>query len=272
MSKISQALKKRSKAIGFVPTMGALHQGHISLVKQARQDTDIVVMSIFVNPLQFGPQEDFKKYPRDLKGDCKLAKAAGVDLLFHPDRREMYPEGASTCVRVEGLSDCLCGRFRPGHFRGVATVVTKLFNIVRPDIAYFGQKDAQQAVIIKQLAKDLNIPVKIKVLPTIREKDGLAMSSRNAYLNKQERRDALVLFQALNLAKGLIKQGKRNSRYIINNMKKIINKKKTAKIDYIEIVDPNNLKSLDFIRGKVLIALAVWIGKSRLIDNVIVNS
>ena len=272
MSKTSQALKKRGRAIGFVPTMGALHQGHISLVKQARQDTDIVVMSIFVNPLQFGPQEDFKKYPRDLKGDCKLAKAAGVDLLFHPDRREMYPEGASTCVRVEGLSDCLCGRFRPLHFRGVATVVTKLFNIVRPDIAYFGQKDAQQAVIIKQLAKDLNIPVKIKVLPTIREKDGLALSSRNAYLNKQERRDALVLFQALNLAKRLIKQGKRNSRYIINNIKKIINKKKTAKIDYIEIVDPNNLKSLGFIRGKVLIALAVWIGKTRLIDNVIVNS
>jgi pantoate--beta-alanine ligase len=271
MYEFSKKAHLEGKTIGFVPTMGYLHQGHLSLIRKARKENDIVVVSIFVNPIQFGPKEDFKKYPRDLKRDMNLAKQVGTDVIFYPDAKDMYPEGFKTYVNVEELSEKLCGKFRPGHFKGVATVVTKLFNIVCPDIAYFGQKDAQQAIIIKRMVADLNIPVKIKVLPIVREKDGLAMSSRNTYLNEKERKDALVLYQALNLAKELIKSGITDTKTIIRKMRQLIEKKKNAKIDYIEIVQMENLKSLKVISDNCLIALAVWIGKTRLIDNIIVN-
>ncbi len=267
LSKDLKKLKLKGKSIGFVPTMGALHLGHLSLIRAARKENKIVVVSIFVNPAQFGPQEDFKKYPHPVKKDLLLCQKEGVEYVFLPQVKDIYPQGFSTYIHVEGLSEVLCGKLRPGHFRGVATVVTKLFNIVQPDVAYFGQKDAQQAIIIQRIARDLNIPVKIKVMPTLREKDGLALSSRNVYLNQKERLDALVLSKALNLAKILIKSGARDSKRIISRMKQLIRKKKGAKIDYIAIVDSKNLKPLNKISGDFLIALAVRIGKTRLIDN-----
>ena len=267
----SRRMRQRKKRIGFVPTMGYLHDGHLSLIRAARRDTDIVVMSIFVNPIQFGPKEDLKRYPRDLKRDIKLAKLSGVDIIFYPTDKSMYPSDFRTYVEVSKLSSLLCGKSRPGHFRGVTTVVTKLFNIVEPDIVYFGQKDAQQAIIIKRMIRDLNMPLKIKILPIIRERDGLAMSSRNSYLNQSERVDALVLNQALKLAKSLIKRGERESGYLIKKMKTLINKKRCAKIDYVQIVDLKNLTPVRKIRGKVLIAVAIWIGRTRLIDNLIMD-
>jgi len=271
MYEFSKTAHLKGKTIGFVPTMGYLHEGHLSLIRKARKENDLVVVSIFVNPIQFGPKEDFKRYPRDLKRDMKMAEEVGADLIFYPDAKDMYPDGFKTYVNVEELSDKLCGKFRPGHFKGVATVVAKLFNIVSPDIAYFGQKDAQQAIIIKRMVKDLNIPIKIKVLPIVREKDGLAMSSRNTYLNGKEREDALVLYQALNLAKDLIKRGITDTDKIIKRMRQLIKKKKNTKIDYIEIVEMDNLNPLKVISDNCLIALAVWIGKTRLIDNMIIN-
>jgi pantoate--beta-alanine ligase len=271
MSQFSREARSKDKTIGFVPTMGALHKGHLSLIHQARKDNDIVVVSIFVNPTQFGPKEDFKKYPRDLQRDVSLCIKEAVDIIFYPNVKDMYPDNYKTYIIVEELSDVLCAKFRPGHFKGVVTVVAKLFNIVQPDIAYFGQKDAQQAIIIKKLVSDLNIPVRIKVMPTVRQKDGLAMSSRNAYLNQTERRDATILYKALNLARNLIRQSNIDSSYIIHRMKQLINKKKNALVQYISIVDLENLKPVDKIKDKVLIALAVYIGNTRLIDNIIVN-
>lgn len=270
MYQFSRKAGLKGKTIGFVPTMGALHKGHLSLIRQAHQENDIVVVSIFVNPAQFGAKEDFKHYPRPIKKDISLCKEEGVDFIFYPTASRMYPDGFRTYVNVEELSDCLCGESRPGHFKGVATVVTKLFNIVLPDVAYFGQKDAQQAVIIKKMLYDLNMPVKIKVLPTVREKDGLALSSRNVYLNERERKDAVVLFNSLNLARDLINRGVRDTAKIIGLMKQLIYKKKSAKIDYISIVDTDNLKPLKKISAKALVALAVWIGKMRLIDNMVI--
>ncbi len=270
MYQFSRKAGLKGKTIGFVPTMGALHKGHLSLIRQAHQENDIVVVSIFVNPAQFGAKEDFKHYPRPIKKDISLCKEEGVDFIFYPTASRMYPDGFRTYVDVEELSDCLCGESRPGHFKGVATVVTKLFNIVLPDVAYFGQKDAQQAVIIKKMLYDLNMPVKIKVLPTVREKDGLALSSRNVYLNEKERKDAVVLFNSLNLARDLINRGVRDTAKIIGLMKQLIYKKKSAKIDYISIVDTDNLKPLKKISAKALVALAVWIGKMRLIDNMVI--
>ena len=272
MIDISKSIREKGKTTGLIPTMGALHRGHLSLIRQARKDNDVTVVSIFVNPKQFGPKEDFKKYPRNLKQDVEFCKKEGVDLIFSPRSGGMYQKNYKTYVNVEGLSDCLCGKFRPGHFKGVATVVNKLLNIVNPYIAYFGQKDAQQSIIIKKMVEDLNMPVKIKVMPTIREADGLAKSSRNAYLNQNDRKDAAVLFQALMTAKKLINQGNLESSSIIQKMRQRISKKKSAKIQYIEIVDQENLKPLDKIKGKVLIALAVCIGKTRLIDNIIVRN
>jgi len=272
MARFSRKAHLQGKTIGFVPTMGALHSGHLSLIQKARRDNDIVIVSIFINPIQFGPKEDFKKYPRTLKQDAQLCLKAGVDVIFLPSYKDMYPDNYKTYVWVTDLSDLLCGKFRPGHFKGVATVVTKLFNIVSPDIAYFGQKDAQQAIIIKNMVEDLNMPIVIKAMPTIREKDGLAMSSRNIYLNENERRDAAVLYQALNLAKNLLKQGNFDSIYIIRRMRQLINHKKNAKIQYISIVDLKGLKPIDIIKEKVLIVLAVWIGKTRLIDNAVLNT
>jgi len=272
ISAATEKIRQLKRNIGFVPTMGALHAGHFSLIKQARKENDVVVVSIFVNPAQFGPGEDFKRYPRLLKRDIESCRKLGVDFVFLPDRNDMYPEGYSTFVNVEALSDVLCGASRPGHFRGVATVVAKLLNIIAPDTLYLGQKDAQQAVIITRMVKDLNFPVKVKVLPTVRQKDGLALSSRNAFLSKNEKSSAVVLSKALRFAETLVSNGQRNASRIIGRMKQLIEKNKQAKIDYIAIVDSENLRPLKRIVDGCLITLAVHIGKTRLIDNMIVKS
>lgn len=270
MQSVCLRLKKKGRTIGFVPTMGALHEGHLSLIRKARQENDIVAVSIFVNPRQFGAKEDLKKYPRPRVLDLALCRKCGVDLVFNPEASGFYPQNFKTNVYVEELSRLLCGISRPEHFRGVTTVVAKLLNIIHPDSAYFGQKDAQQAVIIKRMTEDLNFPVKIKVLPTVREKDGLAMSSRNIYLNKNQRQDALVLPKALGLARLLIAGGQKDSAKIIAKMRGLIEKKKSAKIDYLAIVDMVDLNPVKKIARNCLIALAVKIGKTRLIDNLII--
>ena len=275
LQKISKLLKDSSakgKSIGFVPTMGALHSGHLSLIDQAKKENDLTVVSIFVNPAQFGPKEDLRKYPRPLKNDLAICRKLKIDFIFLPDSQAIYPEGFSTWVNVEGLSSLLCGATRPGHFQGVATVVAKLLNIIAPDRLYLGQKDAQQAVIISRMVKDLNFPVKVRVLPTLRQKDGLALSSRNVYLNKEQRLEALVLSKALSLAKFLIDHGQKDAARIINRMKELINKKKQARIDYVAIVDSEELKAIKKINQDCLICLAVNIGKTRLIDNLVISA
>lgn len=269
MTRIAASLKRKGKRIGFVPTMGALHAGHLSLIRKARKENDAVVVSIFVNPIQFGPKEDFTRYPRDLSADSRLCRSEGVDIIFYPDFKKMYPCGYRTYAEVQGLSEVLCGSARPGHFRGVATVVIKLLNIVQPAAVYFGQKDAQQAIIIKTMVKDLNIPAKVKVLPTVRERDGLAMSSRNVYLTARERKSALALSGALRLARHLLKIGTRDAQKIITEMQRFIQRERSAKIEYISIVDLKHLRPAKRIDGRYLVALAVRIGKTRLIDNVI---
>jgi pantoate--beta-alanine ligase len=251
--------------------MGALHAGHLSLIRQARKDNNTVVVSIFVNPAQFGPGEDLKSYPRPLSKDLAFCRKERVDFVFLPRAKDMYGEGFSTYVNVGGLSEALCGKSRPGHFRGVATIVAKLLNIVQPDVIYLGQKDAQQAIIIRRMVKDLNIPVKVRVMPTVRQEDGLALSSRNTYLNKKERMEALVLFRALSLALVLINSGARDAARVMSRMKQLIGKKKNARIDYLAIIDAENLKPVKKISGECLIALAVRIGKTRLIDNIMVR-
>lgn len=266
-----KSARAKNQTIGFVPTMGCLHEGHLSLVRQAKADCDIVIVSIFVNPSQFGPKEDFDKYPRDLKRDEKLLKGIGVDVIFYPSKEEIYPEGFLTYVNVERISDILCGASRLNHFRAVATVVTKLFNIIQPDVAYFGQKDAQQATVIKKLVSDLNIPLKIKLMPIVREVNGLAMSSRNTYLTAQERKDAPVLYYSLVDAKALIEKGEHDAGRVIFSISDKIKRVKSARIDYVEIVDARTLVKIKKISGKILIALAVWFGKTRLIDNVIIK-
>lgn len=263
--------RKKGKKIGFVPTMGYLHQGHISLAQKSVKECDITVLSIYVNPAQFGPGEDYNKYPRDLKRDAALAKDAGVDYLFVPPDRDMYPPGFSSKVSVTGLTQKLCGSSRPGHFDGVTTVVLKLFNIIRPNTAYFGQKDAQQFAVIRKMAKDLNLEVTLKALPIIREDDGLALSSRNVYLSQGNRQQALNLYQALLKAGQLIKQGERNADKIKTVMKRLILRGKSARIDYIAIVDAGNFSEVNHIKSKVLIAIAVFIGKVRLIDNITIQ-
>jgi len=271
-ARVRQA-RAQGKTIVLVPTMGFLHQGHLSMVREAAKLTKpFIIMSIFVNPLQFGPNEDYDKYPRDLERDSFLAREAGTDIIFYPSAQEMYPEGRSlTTVKVNEITDCLCGASRPGHFEGVATVVTKLFNIVSPDYAYFGQKDYQQVVVIKQLVKDLNIPVKIMVVPILRESDGLAMSSRNSYLNDKERAEAPVLFRALREAAALIEQGERRAEVICQKIKERISKESTGKIEYIEVRKADNLAILERIECPAVIALAVRFGNTRLIDNIIVG-
>jgi len=271
MSTLAKMLRKEGKTVGFVPTMGYLHDGHISLVKAARKHTDVVVISVFVNPAQFGPKEDLEKYPRDPKRDETMSAQAGVDIMFCPTAKEMYPDGYSTYVAVEGVSQVMCGASRPSHFRGVTTVVAKLFGIVKPDIAYFGQKDAQQAIIIKKMASDLDMDIEIKVMPTVRERDGLAMSSRNTYLSEAERRDAVVLNQALKRAESLVSAGEKKAAVIKEEIRKMIAETATAKIDYIALVDPQDLKELETIGKEALIALAVFFGRTRLIDNTIVH-
>jgi pantoate--beta-alanine ligase len=259
--------KHKGKKIGFVPTMGALHQGHLSLIRKARKDNDTVVVSIFVNPKQFGPGEDLNRYPRPIEKDISFCRKEKVDILFYPEAKDIYPKDFSTYISLEGLSNILCGKSRPDHFKGVSTIVAKLLNIIRPDVIYLGQKDAQQAVIIKRMVVDLNIPVVVKVIPIVRDKDGLAISSRNIYLSKSQRKDALTIPYAFNLAKELIKNGTRNSSIIVGRMKQLILKNKSVIIDYIEIVDADSLKPLKKVTNNSLIMLAVFIGKARLIDN-----
>ncbi|MFN3739066.1 MAG: pantoate--beta-alanine ligase [Thermodesulfovibrionales bacterium] len=269
----SKALILQGKRIGFVPTMGALHEGHLSLVRQARKDNDIVVVSIFVNPIQFGPQEDFARYPRDLEGDREKLKSESVDVLFYPDMKDMYPEGYKTYVEVEGLSERLCGAFRPGHFRGVTTVVTKLFHIVKPHRVYFGSKDYQQTVIIKKMVQDLNMDIEIITCPTVREADGLAMSSRNLYLNSAERKAATVIYRTLLEAEKLIREF-RNPGEVRNIMlDRLKGEPLVSSIDYAGLYDPETLEDIkDYSEMKeILIAIALRIGNTRLIDNMLVK-
>ena len=259
--------KSQGLKVGFVPTMGYLHEGHESLIKRASEENDKVVVSIFVNPIQFGPKEDLSIYPRDLERDSKVCEGAGADIIFHPKSEEMYFEDFSTFVDMNGLTSGLCGKSRPTHFRGVCTVVTKLFNIVSPDRAYFGEKDAQQLAIIKRMVRDLNIDVEVIGCPIVREKDGLAKSSRNTYLSIEERSAATILSKALNIAREKIKDGERTSSNIISTIKEIIESEKLARIDYIEVVDSFSMEGVDTIEKSVLVAIAVFIGKTRLIDN-----
>lgn len=270
MKRLIRGIRRKGLSVGFVPTMGCLHAGHISLVKEAKRRNDIVVVSIFVNPTQFGPREDLKKYPRDMKKDLKLLSKCGVDAVFSPGAKEMYPDGFRTDVEVKGLSDMLCGASRPGHFRGVTTVVAKLFNIVAPDNAYFGEKDFQQLVIIRQMAKDLNMDMNIISMPTVREKGGLAMSSRNSYLSKDERIKALSISRSLKLARKLINSGMKSSARIRSSMARMIRRSKGLKIDYIAICDPGTLEERKTVKGRTLIAVAAYVGKTRLIDNIVV--
>lgn len=265
------AQRKAGKSIGLVPTMGFLHEGHISLVEASRRDNDITVMSIFVNPAQFGVNEDFDKYPKDIEGDCRKAEEAGTDIIFAPTAAEMYPQGYGTYVDVNGITNRMCGRSRPGHFKGVATVVTKLFNIVQPDKAYFGQKDAQQAVVIKKLVHELNMNIDIEVCPIVREKDGLAMSSRNVYLSPEERKAALVLSAALAKAERLINEGERDARKIHALIENEICGESLADIDYIAVVDAGTLEEIKLLKGSIMAAVAVRFGKTRLIDNIILE-
>ncbi|QTA37668.1 pantoate--beta-alanine ligase [Thermosipho ferrireducens] len=270
MKEISTNFFRKGKSIGFVPTMGYLHDGHLALVKKAREDNEIVVVSIFVNPTQFGPGEDFENYPRDLERDLELLKSYKVDFVFVPDVFEMYSKDFSTYVEEQQLSKSLCGRSRPGHFRGVCTVVTKLFNIVKPTRAYFGQKDAQQFRVIRRMVRDLNMDVELIEMPIVREVDGLAMSSRNTYLNESERKEAVRLYKSLMKAKELFEKGVVDTKSIKSEMMKILNHP-LLKVDYVEIVDEQTLEPVDRIENKVLIALAVFVGKARLIDNIILE-
>jgi pantoate--beta-alanine ligase len=262
----------RGKPIGFVPTMGALHEGHLSLVRRSKQENHTTVVSIFVNPIQFGPAEDFQNYPRDTEGDAEKLRKEEVDILFIPDASLMYSEGFSTHVEVEGFSDKLCGAFRPSHFRGVATVVTKLFNIVKPARAYFGQKDFQQTVVIGRMVKDLDMDIDVVMCPTIRERDGLAMSSRNAYLNEAQRAAAPVVFRSLSEASGLVESGIIDAAHIQRKMReRILAEPAVTGVDYMGIYDPITLNELSELTDEILLAAAVKIGGTRLIDNVLVN-
>ncbi len=268
MRRIRQQL---AEPVGLVPTMGYLHEGHLSLVRRARTENSSVVVSIFVNPAQFSPREDFKAYPRDTRRDLSLLKKEGADIIFMPATAEMYPAHFSSWVDIGGITELLEGASRPGHFRGVATVVAKLFNIVQPTRAYFGQKDAQQAIVIKKMVADLNMNPEIAILPTVREADGLAMSSRNAYLNPGQRQAATILYQSLNLAQELWSRGERDAEHLRQRMKALIQKEPLADIDYISVADANTLEELDAVKTPALVSLAVRIGKTRLIDNVVLE-
>lgn len=267
-----KALRKDLKgSVGFVPTMGFLHEGHLSLVKEARRNNDNVIVSIFVNPTQFGPSEDFSTYPRDTERDLTMLKKENTDIVFIPSPEDMYPQGCNTWVNVEDITVPLEGSHRPGHFKGVTTIVSKLFNIVEPSRAYFGQKDAQQALVIKKMVKDLDFNLEIVVLPTTRESDGLAMSSRNIYLNDDERMAATVLSRALASAQQRFRNGERNAEYLRQMIKAEIEKEPLANIDYVSIADQNTLQELSTIEGPALASLAVRIGKTRLIDNIVLG-
>lgn len=264
-----KAWRKEELSVGLVPTMGYLHEGHKSLIDKAVEDNDRVVVSVFVNPIQFGPSEDLASYPRDLDRDAKLCEDAGADLVFHPADGEMYFNDFCTYVDMDDLTKGLCGKTRPTHFRGVCTVVSKLFHIVAPDRAYFGQKDAQQLAVIRRMVRDLNFDLEIIGCPIVREADGLAKSSRNTYLSEAERAAAVVLHKGLNAGEELLKSGERNAVKIINTVREVIEREPLAKIDYVELVDWNTLKPVDTVQAEVLMAVAVYIGKTRLIDNFI---
>lgn len=263
--------RKQGLTVGFVPTMGYLHEGHKSLIKKAVADNDRVVVSVFVNPMQFAPNEDLESYPRDLQADAKLCDETGANLIFNPEPAEMYADGFCSFVDMNGPTAELCGKSRPIHFRGVCTVVNKLFNIVTPDKAYFGQKDAQQLAVIKRMVKDLNIPIEIIGCPIIREADGLAKSSRNTYLNKEERQAALILSKTIFMGEELVKSGLTDAKKLVDEMKKNIETEPLAGIDYVEVVDFDDISVKDTIGDNTLVAMAVYIGKTRLIDNFIVE-
>ncbi len=271
IAEMKDARRKSPGSVGFVPTMGYLHDGHLSLVKQARAENSAVVVSIFVNPTQFGPNEDFKTYPRDTERDLAMLQKEKTDIVFMPSPEEMYPERYSSWIDVEKVTDRLESSYRPGHFRGVATVVAKLFNIVEPTRAYFGQKDAQQVLVIQKMVKDLNMNLEVIVSPTVRESDGLAMSSRNIYLNPQERQAATVLFKALTLAQNLWKKGERDAETVRREMTSLIRGELLAKIEYVSIADTQTLEELPEIDRPALVSLAVRIGKTRLIDNILLE-
>ena len=266
-----KAWKKEGLTVGFVPTMGYLHEGHKSLIDAARKENDRVVVSIFVNPMQFGPTEDLESYPRDLKKDAALCEAAGVDIIFHPEAEELYADGFCSYVDLNGVSTELCGKSRPIHFRGVQTVVLKLFHIVTPDRAYFGQKDAQQLAVIRRMVKDLNVDTTIIGCPIIREADGLAKSSRNTYLSEKERQAALVLNHSLKAGKALVDAGETRASVIKSAITAEIEKEPLAKIDYVDVVDFDTITPVETLTGSILVAIAVYIGKTRLIDNFIVE-
>jgi pantoate--beta-alanine ligase len=269
MRNACREMKPGGKRLGFVPTMGALHSGHLSLVQAARSQCAVAAASIFVNPTQFGPNEDLSKYPRDLERDRELLEKEKIDLLFAPTAEEMYPAGAVTWVAVEGLGELLEGKTRPGHFRGVTTIVSKLFNIVEPDRAYFGQKDAQQAVIIRKMVRDLDMSVEIVVCPTVRESDGLALSSRNVYLSAEERQQALVLYRALCRVQALADRGEHNAAKLREGALQVFAEEKQVRLDYFEIVDKETLQPVKDVERGALVVTAAFVGKTRLIDNLL---
>ena len=271
MRNASRAARREGKRLGFVPTMGALHEGHLSLVRAARSASDVVAASIFVNPTQFGPNEDLAKYPRSFERDCELLEREGVEFVFAPSVEEMYPAGAVTWVIVEELSGKLDGRSRPGHFRGVTTVVSKLFHIVEPERAFFGQKDAAQVAIIRRMVRDLKLPVEIVVCPIVREPDGLAMSSRNAYLSADERKRALVLHRSLLRVQEMVGSGERDGARLIAAGKEELAREAGVRLDYFEIVDPDELDPVQRISGRALVAVAAYVGTTRLIDNILLR-
>ena len=263
--------RTRGQTIGLVPTMGYLHEGHLTLVRESASKSDVNVVSIFVNPLQFGQGEDYGEYPRDLTRDAALAEGAGVDVIFAPTAAEMYPKGYNTFVEVLGVTESLCGRSRPGHFQGVTTVVNKLFNIIQPNFAFFGQKDAQQVLVIQKMVADLNMNLEIIVVPIVRETDGLAMSSRNVYLSPEERQAALVLSRSLAQARLMTEQGERNPEEVKSAVKRFISEEPLAKIDYVELLSIPNLEPTEHLQRRNLLALAVFVGKTRLIDNLVLE-
>jgi len=262
----------RGKTIGFVPTMGCLHEGHLSLVEAAKKKADVVVVSIFVNPIQFGPSEDYKEYPRPLATDKGLLEHFDIDVLFLPEANKITPDNFSSYIEVDKLSKKMCGRARPAYFRGVTTIVAKFFNIVCPDFTFFGEKDYQQQIIIKKMVKDLGFAIKIITLPTVREFDGLAMSSRNQYLSVKEREQAIILYKALCLARQEIESGEKNDHKILLRVRSLIGSVPNIRLDYVVFADPETLDEVKTLRGKILVALAAYIGKARLIDNLIVNA
>jgi pantoate--beta-alanine ligase len=272
LKKLIITLKENRQTIGFVPTMGYLHQGHLSLMEAAKSENQVLIVSVFVNPTQFGPNEDFDAYPRNPEGDQRLMESVGVDYAFMPTAPMLYPDGYVTTVEVTGkITEQLCGESRPGHFKGVTTIVNKLLNLVQPNQAYFGQKDAQQVAVIKRMVLDLNMPVTLVTCPIVREEDGLALSSRNVYLSPEQRQEALCLSRSLKYATRLIAEGEKDPQTVLDGMSKKFGEAKGARVDYVSIVDADSLLPLDRISGRVLIAVAAYFGKTRLIDNALVE-